>query len=107
MAEPADLALAPDGPPPPPMCDAWLDETQLNDLFNDLESCAEIVSVQVKAHPQAQVGDAVVSLELARQLFADGQIRGVQIRYRFQNHEWCDTLLRAENRCRLIRCQYA
>jgi hypothetical protein len=106
MNEAQAIALDPEGPPPPPMCDAWLDEAALTELFDDLAGCTEIIRVQLKADPRTQVSNVEVSLELARELVRSRQVRGAQIRYRFQHHEWCDTIICMPDRYRLVRCQY-
>lgn len=106
MNEEHSLAANSEGPPPPPMCDAWLNDAKLAELFDDLAGLTEIVGIQVKAGPQVQVSDSQTSLTSARELLNTGQVRGVQIRYRYQGHEWCDTIMRINERYRLIRCQY-
>ena len=72
-------------------------------LLDDLTTCTEILSVQVKALPNTQVGDAITNLQAAAQLLLAGEVRGVQIRYRYQGAEWCDTIMNVAAPYRLIR----
>lgn len=98
-------AIDAEAPIPPPMCDAWLDEESLGQLFSDLAE-TQVLTVRVKGDPRLQVGDDTVSLDNARELLLSGTVRGVQVRYLFQNCEWCDTIMAAKGRYRLVRVQY-
>ena len=98
-------AIDAEAPVPPPMSDAWLDEESLNRLFDDL-AATQVLTVRVKGDPRVQVSDATVSLDNARELLFGGTVRGVQVRYLFQTWEWCDTIMAAKGRYRLVRVQY-
>jgi hypothetical protein len=85
----------------PPLQQARLDEPTLDQLFSDLAACATVRSVQPRTHPSAPpvfltVADARVGLK-------DGTLRGLQIRYRYEGKDWCDTLLRGQDGVRLVR----
>jgi hypothetical protein len=96
-----------DGPPMPPMCEAVLSEDDLARLFEDLAACTSILSVQEKGSVEtyAQAGPAGLSSAQARLL--SGAVRGLQIRYAYQDHDWTDTLFRLPTGTRLVRCQHS
>jgi hypothetical protein len=94
-----------EGPPVPPLWQADFDEAALEQLFVDLATAAEVLSVRGKVNPVLAASPEPLDLGAARdQLFA-GVLTGVQIRYRFDGHEWVDTVLRNGPTFRLIRCR--
>lgn len=70
-----------------------LDTPTLDALFADLAAHAKVLSVVPKRAPSAMVEERTVTLTDAREGLRSGTFRGVQVRYRFENHEWCDTLV--------------
>jgi len=96
-----------EGPPVPPMWQATLDAATLGQLFADLAASAEVLSVQGKGDPRRYASADPLTLEAARDRLASGELAGVQLRYRFDGHEWADTLLRAPAGFRLVRCRLA
>jgi hypothetical protein len=94
-----------EGPPVPPMWQADLDAAALGQLFADLGTAAEVLSVQGKSGVGRYASPDPLTLETARERFASGEITGVQIRYRFEDREWIDTLLRVGRGFRLVRCR--
>jgi hypothetical protein len=95
----------PSGPPKlPELQSATLDEGQLTALFHDLEACAEITEINAKFAAQGYVPEqGRLTLAEARELLAQRAARGVQIRYRYQDADWLDTLLVQGNAYRLVR----
>lgn len=79
-----------------------IDGPTLDALFADLEACAEILAVIPKAGP-GYVSPRTISLQAGRNQFAAGQLRGLQVRYRFQGTEWWDTLLPEADGARVTR----
>ena len=69
----------------------------------DLAHCTQILAVIPKGGPQAYATDRGIDLETARLGLASGQFRGVQVRYRYEKQEWCDTLLAMPGGVRLVR----
>lgn len=94
-----------DGPPVPPMWQADLDAAALRQLFADLGSAAEVLSVHGKAGSGRYASAEPLALETAHELLASGGIAGVQLRYRYDGSEWADTLLRTPGGFRLVRCR--
>lgn len=68
-----------------------LDAEGVEALLADIQACTTLLEVQVKGGPTAMAGTA--DLEQARQALRGGQVRGVQLRYRYEGAAWCDTLL--------------
>lgn len=93
-----------EGPPVPAMWQADLDATALEQLFADLTASAEVLSLQGKAGAGRCASAEPLTLASARERLTSREIAGVQIRYRFENREWIDTLLRVGHGFRLVRC---
>jgi hypothetical protein len=96
MPDPNDLPL-------PEMSDAVLGPEDLSDLFRDYRACAGGVEIQVKSGPGLVNAHPRPSLDEAEQLLLAKRVRGLQLRYRFDGGEWCDTLMQAASGVRLIR----
>lgn len=94
---------------PPPLPELWefaLNAAGLEQLVSDLLQHAEILSVTEKLRAGQHAGEAqVVPAEALARLW-EGTIAGVQIRYRFADAEWCDTLRRRPDDVHLVRCRY-
>lgn len=90
--------------PLPELHQTVLTPDQLNALFNDLESCAEILFVMPKTAP-GYVGIKEVSLQEGQQLLVNGSLRGLQIRYKYQGEEWWDTLINRDGQIHITRIQ--
>ena len=88
----------------PPLLQGEINQAQLDELFNDLASCAEIANVQVRGR-SAALPDSTTSLASAQQLINSGEACSVQIRYRHNGVDWCDTLIAQPTGVRLIRMQ--
>jgi hypothetical protein len=94
-----------EGPAVPPMWQAELDPATLDQLFADLATAAEVLSVRGKADPRVYAAADPLTLAAARNRLTAGDLTAVQLRYRYDGHEWADTLLRAPGGFRLVRCQ--
>lgn len=91
----------------PPMREAFLSEEQVRQLFTDIEALAsDILLMQRLAgsvRATAASTTATEQLRTARQSLLDGAIARVQIRYRWQETHWIDTLERRDSGIRLVR----
>lgn len=87
----------------PEMSRGKLDAQTLARYFDDLLACAQVFDVLVKGAPERYADTKSFPLALARQLFDDGLVRGLQIRYRYDGDEWWDTLMRADAEVILVR----
>lgn len=89
----------------PPMCDALLDEATLERLFVDWATRTQVLSVVEKAGLREYVVPASVDLGAAQTNLLLGRVRAVQVRYVWEEREWCDTLMRTPAGIRLVRVQ--
>jgi len=91
----------------PPMREAFLSEEQVRQLFADIEALAsEILLMQRlagSAHATASSTNATGQLCMAQQSLLAGAIARVQIRYRWDDSHWIDTLERRDSGIRLVR----
>ena len=95
MAEPA--------PRLPDVQQAVLDADTLDALFRDLAQCTQILAVVPKTAAAGMVAERSLSLDDARAGLTSGAFRGVQVRYRYDRQEWCDTLMVTPAGVRLVR----
>ncbi len=92
----------------PPMQQVVLDAETLASLVRDLNECAQIDDVLLKSdsptmiepadRQRVQLDDAILRLQR-------GEVRGVQVRYRYDGHAWSDTLMHGTDGVRLTRIQ--
>jgi hypothetical protein len=95
----------PSGPPKlPELHTAMLDDAGLEALFRDLEVCTEVMEINAKFAARDYVPErARLTLAEARDLLIQRATRGVQIRYRYEDADWLDTLMVQDNAYRLVR----
>ena len=104
----------PNPPPPeeppfklPDLTTAPLDASQVEQLLRDIEVCGQITEIIPKYASRDHVPEAPnVSLAQARQMLAERTIRGLQIRYRYDNADWWDTLMLTGDLFRLVRIRH-
>ena len=77
----------------PPLHQAVLDAVTVDALFHDLASCTQVLAVVPRRTSRTMAVEAPIDLSAARAGLADGSLRGVQVRYRYDQREWCDTLM--------------
>jgi len=84
-----------------------LDRDRVEALFADLAEHAEVAHVQVRERSGAggPPRDRKTTLDDARAMTLDGSAAAVQIRYRYQDRDWCDTILRRSGALRLVRIE--
>jgi hypothetical protein len=91
----------------PPMREAFLSEEQVRQLFADIEAFASEVLLMQRlagsAHATASATSATEQLRTAQQSLLTGEIARVQIRYRWEDSHWIDTLARRDSDVRLVR----
>ena len=85
--------------PLPEVLQAEWSSDQLMQLFADLSAGAEVQHVQLRT----ETIDATVPLSTARDAFADGSARAIQVRYRFEDEVWCDTIMPGDPTTKIIR----
>lgn len=84
-----------------------LDVVTADALFRDLAACTQIHAVIPKYARSAHTGPDSLTLEQARTRLAAGLLLGVQIRYAYEGHTWCDTLLHRPAGLTLVRIREA
>ena len=96
MSEPPELVL-------PDLTQAYLDGETLRALVDDLNNLTQILEVITKGGEFSMAGKTSLPLGEAVEALQHGQIRGVQVRYLWQQEEWMDTLLRGPAGIRIVR----
>jgi hypothetical protein len=91
----------------PPLQQTLLDVATTDALFRDLSACTRVHAVIPKYADRRHTGADSISLETARTRLAAGLLLGVQIRYGYDGHTWCDTLIRRPNGLTLVRIREA
>ena len=97
-----------DGVPPdlPPMREAWLSETQVRQLFSDIESAATDIRLMQRRTRSADSSHPLPLQQVASALLSGG-LSKVQIRYRWNQAAWIDTLEAHPNQqFRLVRISH-
>ncbi|HAV14460.1 MAG TPA: hypothetical protein DCX06_13365 [Opitutae bacterium] len=93
-----------DAKPLPELHQNVLDSKTLAFFVADLKACAEILVVMPKAGP-GYVAPKEIDLEEGARLLEAADLRGLQIRYRYQNAEWWDTLINRDGNIHITRIQ--
>ena len=84
-----------------------LDAAQVEQLLRDIEVCAQITEIIPKHAARGHVPDtASVTLVQARELLATRAVRGLQLRYRYEDADWWDTLMLVGDQFRLVRIRH-
>lgn len=91
----------------PPMREANLTQEQVNALFQDIESLATDIQLMQRARQSNRASAANVSskeqLQLAHSALLSGSVPRIQIRYRWQDSLWIDTLSSSGGEFELVR----
>ncbi len=85
--------------------EAYLDPATLQQLFVDLAGAAEVLAVLAKGAGKDRAHGGTMSLKQGRELFMNQQVRGLQIRYRYEGSEWWDTLMHTPKGVRVVRIE--
>ena len=87
----------------PEVLETHWDHPQVLAFFRDLEAGADIKHVQVRLSGGGSASDHGTTLAKARELFEQGNVRAIQIRYLFEQQAWCDTLMMLPEAVRVVR----
>lgn len=87
----------------PELTEAELDEAGLRALFRDLSAATTIEEIRCKQAPDRRADAAGTSADEALDGLLAGNVRGVQIRYRYDGQTWCDTVLATPRGHRVVR----
>ena len=93
--------------PLPELSEGLLDAQQIEQLLRDIELCAQVSEIIPKFAPRAHVPEnPQLTLTDARQLLDTRAVRGLQIRYRYDGHEWWDTIMVVGDQFRVVRIRH-
>jgi hypothetical protein len=92
--------------PFPEMREAILSAEDLLTLIEDLRAHARVTEVLCKAARRQRANHGQVTPELAVDQLLSGDASAVQFRYWYDNSEWTDTLMKAQEAIRLVRCRH-
>ncbi|WP_182866874.1 hypothetical protein [Stieleria mannarensis] len=90
--------MTPEEPLPEILQAEWASD-QIMALFADLDAGTEIQHVQLRTDSD----DAAVTLADAEAAFVQGTARAIQVRYRFEDELWSDTILPGDPTTKIIR----
>lgn len=116
--EPCMVPPAGETPPPGTRCEqqsgmrlpelnqAVLDPETLDQLFRDIARCTQVLEVIPRFSRQQLVEHCSISLQQGRKLLRSGEARAIQLRYRYEEAEWWDTLIREREGVRIVRIRH-
>ena len=87
----------------PQLFQSELNPDEVEALFADLKLGAEVTHVQVKMATGKGAADSKMTLTEAHELLRLGQVAAIQIRYRYEQQDWCDTLMVLPHAVRIVR----
>ena len=86
----------------PPLQQTVLDAATTDVLFRDLAACTRVLSVIPKTAAMGRTTGSI-TLEAAAAGLRNGTLRGAQVRYVYDQEEWCDTLIATPAGLRVVR----
>mgnify|MGYP001357911529 CR=1 FL=1 len=93
--------------PLPELQQSLLDAETFDQLFRDIIACAEVAEILPKYTAEGYVPEgATLLLEEACAMLKRGELRGLQVRYRYQGADWWDTLMNTPAGLRLVRIRH-
>jgi len=87
----------------PELRDAILDDAKLAELFRDYRRCVKVLEVVVKQGAGRVADSLSPTLDQAEQLIRSRSVRGLQVRYAYEEALWWDTLMPGPAGIRLVR----
>lgn len=90
----------------PNLHDATLDSEMVAALLRDITACTEFIEAIPKHSANGKVNNGGLRLDEVPGLLADPTVRAIQLRYRYEQAEWWDTLLRLPTGFRLVRIRH-
>ena len=92
----------------PPLREAMLTEADVASLFDDIRDHGTDVQLMQKRGARNSHANASSdsSMQLAKRLFLSGEVKRLQVRYRWNALLWIDTLVRQEEGTRLVRVSH-
>lgn len=93
------------GPPVPLMVEGTLDASGLRQLFADIQAAGTVIGVREKGEPTEHATGQLTPTAARDRLLA-GAARAVQLHYRFDDHDWTDTVFAFHSGYRVVRCRH-
>lgn len=87
----------------PDMCQSLLDSASLEALFDDYQKAADVHEIRARSSSRALNTEVVSDLIQALSLLQQKATFGLQVFYRFDGHEWTDTLIPSPQGVRIVR----
>lgn len=107
MIQSAETQTDAAAPPLPALHSSTLTLAQVEQLLTDIETCTELIEILPKYAAQQNVPDsAQITLAEAADLLASKSVRGLQLRYRYQEADWWDTLMTSGDQFRIVRIRH-
>jgi len=82
-----------------------IDRKRLQAVLEDISAHTEILVVLTKGSTTSRSGESSWTLDQAEAALVAAEVRGIQVRYQWQNQEWWDTIIRHGEHFRLVRVQ--
>ncbi len=80
---------------------------EVEQLLSDIEQFAQVTEIIPKFAARDHVQDtSSITVQQARELLASRGVRGLQLRYRYENADWWDTLMVSGDRFRVVRIRH-
>ena len=91
----------------PDLHQAVLDTATLQQLCEDILACTELLEVIPKYAGNSYVREApALTIQQGIQELANGELLGLQLRYRYEGALWWDTLMRTPAGIRMVRIEH-
>lgn len=87
----------------PELHQGYMDSLKLTQYRDDLENLTKIQEIIIKHKPLQMINTKVHNLDSSFELLVGRAVMGLQIRYHWNMHNWCDTLVWRNERISLIR----
>lgn len=87
----------------PELRDTVLDDAKLAELFRDYRRCVRVLEIVVKQGAGRVADTLAPTLDQAEQLIQSRSVRGLQVRYTYEEALWWDTLMPGPAGVRLVR----
>ena len=87
----------------PQLFQSELSSVEVEAWFADLKLGAEVTHVQVKMASGMGAADSKKTLAEAHELLQLGKATAIQIRYIYEQQDWCDTLMVLPHAVRIVR----
>ena len=93
--------------PLPELHSGVLNQSQVWQLFSDIEHCTRLLEILPKHSAVAHVAErAGITMAQAMEMVAARSVRALQFRYLYEGAEWWDTLMIQGDQFRVVRIRH-